>query len=198
MNKRLEITLFGTMYVIGAIYLPRQIIKTGVSAFGQRRWHSLVGDIALGEADSKTIREASGVVGHPLKPGYKTKGISLQADGFGIEVFLGGEFSPVEVVEAENRTVKPKELMPKGEPGDILGVYWAQCNNAMFFRWDDVEHLVQEDVTLVYDSLALLMGRKRSFDLVMDVTWQGNAGRWKENGKPPILHSRKHVLHKVT
>lgn len=197
MSKRLEITLFGSMHVVGAIHLPRVAIKTGMGAYGQKKWHSIVSEIALGRADKKLVHEVGSVVGHALKPSYLTHGISMEGRGFGFEVFYGGEFSPIEAVDAENKTLHPAQLMKGFKPGDMLGVFWARCESAMLFRWDDVEELQEEDVSLVYDSLGPLLGKAVPFDIILDVTWQGQKGRRNAAIDKLELHSLQHVLHKV-
>lgn len=198
MSKRLEITVFGTLYVVGAIHLPRSVIQAGMKAYGQKQWHTLVGDIALGLAGTKVSQEVSNVLGHSLKPSLLIRGVGMHGRGFGFEVFHDGEFAPVNAVEAENSTVNPQELMKSCQPGDMLGVFWTQCEDVMFFRWDDVDELRQEDVALTYDSLGPLLGKGMAFDLIMDVTWQGKRGRRQTNGKKLLFHSRQHVLHKVS
>lgn len=197
MGKRLEITVFGTLFVVGAIQLSRSSVQTGVEVFGRKKWHAMVGDIALGVAGKKVVGEVSNVLGHHLKPSFLGQGIAMQDRGFGFEVFHGGDFSPVDAVEARNRIIRPESLMEGFTSGDVLGVFWAQREDAMFYRWDDVDALRQEELTLVYDSLGPLMGKRKNFDLIVDVTWLGNGGRRNNGGKRRKLHSRQHALHKA-
>jgi len=197
MGKRLEITLFGSLYVVGAIHLPRMVIKAGINAYGQKDWHSIIENITLGMSDKKTVTEASNVVGMALKPSLLLQGVSMQGRGFGFEVFHGGDFAPVNAVEAENRIVKPAPLLKGSKTGDMLGVFYGQCESAMSFRWDDVEELRQEEIVLEYDSVGLLMGQRKTFDLIQKVTWRGKNGLRKGVGPKPEFHSRKHILHKV-
>lgn len=195
MGKRLEMTLFGTYHRVGAVYLFRKSIRAGVGAYGKKGWHVIVRDIALGLASTKVIQEAGNVVGQPLKPLYQVQGIGMQGGGFGMEVFHGGTFVPISMIEAENRTLQAGGLMRQCCTGDMLGVFRAEKQGALFFRWDDVDELVPEDVVLSYDNVAGLLGRKRSFDIAVGVTWKGTKGRRKELDTDGEFQAHRHVFH---
>ncbi|MDC0336558.1 hypothetical protein OAN24_06675 [Pseudodesulfovibrio sp.] len=197
MNKRLEITLFGTLYSVGAVHLTPGIIKVGVSAYGQARWHEIVSQVALGEASKKLNSEVQLLLGQPLAFSYHVQGIALHERGFGMEVFHGGEFMPLSMVEAENKALQPVELMRVYDTNDMLGVYWAKRQGAVSFRWDGADDVGQEEVCLVYDTLTPITASKRPFELALDVTWRGTKGRRKELGAQGALSDHQHVFHKT-
>ena len=197
-RTRLEITLFGTFYMLGALHLTRQCIRAGVSAYGQKQWHQMVSDIALGQGGKKLAVEVSHTIGQPIPVVYRVRGMALHDRGFGMEVFHGGHFRPLDAVEAGNRALQPSVLMQEYAQHDMLAVFWAKRDGAMFFRWDGVDVLNPADVVMVYDSLAPLLAAKTGFDLVLDVTWQGRKGRRKGQDTDGSFHGHGHVFHKVT
>jgi len=196
-NKRLEITLFGIFHSVGAVLLTRETIQAGVSIYGHKKWQKIISNIALDPKAEKLMNEASHTVGHSLRPVYSAQGIAMHGHGFGMEVFLDGKYIPISMVEAENRTLQPSALMRQYNPGDMLAVFWAKRDGAMFFRWEDVDDLNQEEVSLTYDNLAPLLATKYPFDLALDVTWRGKRGRRKPHGKEAALSATKHVFHKA-
>lgn len=197
MGKRLDITIFGTFHTVGALFLFKKSIVTGVKAYGPKKWHAMVRDIAVGVAPKKLVSEVGHTIGQPLAPIYLARGIALHGTDFGIEVFHGGEHVPISMVEAENRTLQPAMLMRQCESEDMLSVFWAKRTGSIFFRWDDVDELKPEDVVLAYDNLSPLLARKKPFELALNVTWQGKKGLRKEFGNDTALQSYKHVLHKA-
>jgi len=196
-SKRLEITLFGTLYSVGMLHMSRDMIKAGMEAYGPGKWNRLVNDIALDTHSRKRINEVSHTIGHTIKIVYQGAGISMQGHGFGMEVFYGGEFFPVDMVEAKNRTLQPAELTKDYKVQDILGVFWAKREGALFFRWDDVGVLSQEDMVLTYDGLGPVLALKRPFELALDIKWQGRKGRRVGMDSSDGFKVQKHVFHMV-
>lgn len=197
MKKRLEITVFGTMYHVGAVHLTPDAIRAGVSAYGQDEWRKHLCAVALGEASKKLSGEVMRVLGQPVVFSYRVQGILMQGRSFGLEIFHGGEHLPVSAVDAESNTLQPSELMRSYKMGDMLTVFWARRPGAMSFRWDDVDNVSQDDVCLAYDSLTPLLAGKRPFDLVVDILWQGKKGQRKEPGAASKLSAHQHVFHKA-
>lgn len=173
------------------------MVRSGTSAYGQRKWNETVRDIALGQASRKRLAEAEQIAGRRLPPLYSTRGIALDGVGFGMEIFHAGAFSPLPVVEAENRTLCPSQVMNQFDSGEMLGVFWSHQKGSLFCRWDDVAELRGEDIVLTYDNLAPLLGRKRSFALVRDVRWRGEGAKRKEFTAIGELRAHKQVFHKV-
>lgn len=195
MSSRLEITLFGTFYRIGILRLGHEAVKAGMKTYGPKKWHAKVVEIALGMKGNRLTQNISHTIGHPIHEIYHAQGIALHGRTFGMEVFHKGNFAPVDMVEASNRELHPKDLMKDCKRHDVLGVFWAKRDDALFFRWEDVDQLNQEDIVLTYDSLAPILGRKRAFDIVLDVTWQGQAGQRKKMGAKTAFTPMKHVFH---
>lgn len=195
MSKRLDITVFGTLYVVAALRLTGAMVKKGIDIYGTREWNRRISRIALQPGDKKLADEVAHTIGQPVETVHRCRGIALHDNAFGLELFHGGEFVPLDWVEAQNKTLHPQELMQGYSHKDMLGVFWAKRDGAVHYRFDAVEELASEDVALEYDRLAPLLGRKRPFDLVVDVTWQGGKGRRNEPGNPGEMTPLKHVFH---
>jgi hypothetical protein len=196
-GKRLEITLFGTLYSVGLLHMNRGMIKAGMKAYGPTKWNRLVNEIAFDSHSRTRVNEVSHTIGQTIKIVYQKIGISMQGHGFGMEVFYGGEFFPVDMVEAKNRTLQPNDLTEDYKVQDILGVFWAKREGAMFYRWDDVEDLSQEDVVLTYEGLGPVLASKRPFDLAIDIKWQGRSGYRSGMDSKEKCKGPKHVFHVV-
>lgn len=195
MSKRLEITIFGTEYSVGMVRLSQAMVKAGMDVYGPRKWNRLVNDIALGTGAKTLAKEVGHTIGHPVKTVYRQSGITMQGTGFGMEVFWGGDFFPVEMVESKNRTLQPTKLMQEYKSKEILGVFWGRRESAMFFRWDDVTALKQEDLILSHDNLAPILARKRAFEIVSGITLKGTGGRRKDIEPSGEFEVQKHVFH---
>lgn len=197
MRNRLDITLFGTLYVVCALRLPNAAVKKGIDVYGPKEWNQRISRIALHPMEKKLAVEVGHTIGHPIETVHRSRGIALHDTAFGLEVFHRGQFTPLDFVEAQNRTLQPDELMQGYRQKDMLGVFWAKCDGVVSYRFEDVEKLSPQDVELTYDSLGALLGRKRPFDVVTDVTWQGHKGKRKEPGPDGPLMPLKHVFHVV-
>ena len=99
------------------------------------------------------------------------------------------------IMEAENRTLQPAQLMRQYKRGEMLAVFRAERNGAMFFRWDDVDELNPHDVVLRYDTMTKVVADTGMFSLAMNVTWRGKDGRRPEL-RPDSLSKFKHIFHK--
>ncbi|MBC15865.1 MAG: hypothetical protein CL942_02310 [Desulfovibrio sp.] len=177
MSKRLDVTMFGTGYRVGAILLSQQTISAGVAAYGRREWHVLLMDIALGVASSQKVKQVNQVVGANLSPLFVSEGIAMQDEEFGMEIFHEGRPVSFTQVDAARRIPRPEQFLSQGKAKDVLGVYHARRDTALSFRWDDVEAFRQEDVTLSIDNCTRLLGGKFKLELAVGVTWKGGAGR---------------------
>ena len=197
MGKRLEITVFGTLYRVTALRISRTIAKSGIRTYGARGWNEVLGDIAMGSGRSNLLSQVQHTLGHELPVPYRADGVVMQGSSFGLEMFHSGIFMDVDVVEAENRTLDPTRLMQGAGKGDLLGVFWGRCDGAMFFRWDDVDEARGEDVTLSYDRVHRLLNRKTGFDLVTDITWLGARGRRKGGESLEGFERLKPVFHMI-
>lgn len=195
MSKRLDITLFGTFYVVGALHLTPQAVRAGVTAFGKKQWQKTVTDIALGGSTVALGKRVAHTIGHPVPLVYEARGIALHDDRFGLESFLGGRHAPMAVMGAENRTLQPGALMRDYKSGDMLGVFRASRLGALHFRWDVGETVHPEEVVLTYDTATALLPDLGTFELALDVTWNGQAGRRQESGSEPLADIRQ-VIHK--
>jgi hypothetical protein len=196
-GKRLEVTLFGTVCSVSVLHLSRDAVKAAVSTYGPAKWNSIVRDIALGASARRKMAEVSHTLGHPVKELYRALGFVMHDKQLGVEVFYGGEHVPIPAVAAENRTLQPKDLMKDCKLRDMLGVFWAMREGAMLFRWDDIEFQGVEELSLVFDGLAPLLGRTQSFDLILDVAWQGKRARRKDLGGGQGFSPLEHVFHIV-
>ena len=197
MHDRLEVTVFGSLYRVAALRFTRSMAKAGMRLYGVREWNTMINAVALDKSRKKLMEQIGHTLGHELVLEYRAEGILMQGTDFGLEVFHRGRFAPLDVVEAENRIVRPRELMKGWSREDMLGVFWGRCDGAMFFRWDDVEELDGEDLALRYDRLSPMLDRKRSLDLVTDVTWQGLRGRRKTADPKGGFHPLKQVFHVI-
>ncbi len=198
MSKRLEVTLFGTVFTVSALYLSRPAVKAAVKTYGPTKWNGIVRDIALGTDAKRRMAEVSHTLGHPVRQLYRSRGLAMHDNRFGIEVFFGGEHVPTTMVAAQNRTLQPQDLMEDCKLKDMVGVFWARREGAVTYRWDAVDFSDQGEVALVYDGLAPLLGRKQAFDLVLDVTWQGRrADKRRELGADQPFAPLEHVFHIV-
>ena len=197
MSNRLEVSLFGTQYSVGILHMSHEMVKVGMETYGPRKWNGLINDIALETNSGKIVNEISHTIGHTIKAVYRSTGMSMQGFGFGLEVFHGGQFYPVDMVEAKNRTLQLSELMEGYKPKDMLGVFWAKRKSVMLFRWDNVKRLKQEDLSLIYDDLGPVLARKRPFEIVLDITWQGQKGQRIQPRHSGSFETLKHVFHMV-
>lgn len=196
MSMRLDITVFGTFYSVGAILLTAKTVRAGIKAFGEKKWNEHIINITLHDPAGKLKDKISHTIGLPLPVVYTKQGIALHDTQFGIEAFYGGHHLPLSVVEAENRTLQPSRLMQMYESGDMLGVFRTSRDGAMFFRWDEVDGIDPEEVVVAYDNLAKLIPGVGAFDLAFDITWRGKKGRRPELRSEPFS-GVKHIFHKV-
>lgn len=197
MRNRLEVTVFGSMYRVAALRFTRSMAKAGMRIYGAREWNNMINAVALDRKRKKLIEQISHTLGQELSLEYRAEGLIMQGSDFGLEVFHRGKFIPLDMVEAENRTVRARELMRGWSKEDMLGVFWGRCDGAMFFRWEDVETLEGTDLALRYDRLSPLLDRKWGFDLVTDVTWQGLRGRRKKGEPKGGFTPLKQVFHVI-
>lgn len=195
MNNRLEVTLFGTQYSVGALRMNRKMVAAGMEAYGPGKWEKLITDIALEPKPKKRIADLCHTIGHTVEVVYNACGIVMQEGRFGLEVFHGGTFFPVDAVGAENKILQPSLLMKGYKAQDMLSVFWARREGVMSFRWDDVDELNQEDISLVYDGLAPMLASRRPFDLTLDVLWRGKKGKRVDVDRCVPFESLKHVFH---
>lgn len=195
MSKRLDVTIFGTGYRIGAILLSRQTISAGVAAYGQREWHALLMDIALGQASTKTVRQANQVVGAKLSPVFMSEGIAMHDEEFGMEVFHGGQPMSFSRIDARRNIPRPEQFLNKERDKQVLGVYHARRDAALSFRWRDIEAFHQEDLMLSIDNCSRMLGGKFSLELAVDVTWKDTAGRYDGTDRNGEWGHFGHVFH---
>jgi len=193
--KRLEITVLGTLYRVGVVHVSRAIAKSGMRTYGGREWNEILANVALGLGRPNLQSEVQHTLGHELPVPYKVDGVGMQEAFFGLEMFHGGLPLEVDVVEAANKTLDPTRMLKGAGKGDLLGVFWARREGALFFRWDDVEEARGEDVTLAYDRVHRLLNRKGTFDLVTDITWNGKRGRRKGGESHEGFERLKPIFH---
>lgn len=194
-GKRLEVTIFGTEYFVGMVRMNNSMVKAAMKVYGLKKWNKLINDIVLGPGGVTLAKKVGHTLGHPIEVLHLYTGITMQGKGFGMDVFWGGEFFPIDMVESKNKALQPSEVMRDYKAQDILGVFWARRESAMFFRWENVDELRQEDLIFSYDSLAALLAKKRAFDLVSDITLGGVKGRRKKSGAHGGYTSPQHVFH---
>ncbi|QGY40040.1 hypothetical protein GM415_07840 [Pseudodesulfovibrio cashew] len=195
--KRLEVSIRGALHLVGAIPLPKRVVKEGLKAFGQGQWTDLITDIALGLASRRIIARTEGVVGASLKPIYRMQGVSMQGNRFGLEVFHAGRDAAVDHIGASHKTIDPGDLLKACAPGDMLGVFHARRDGVLSFRWDGVDPFRQEDLVLEYEDCAPMLGGKSRFELATGVTWQGLAGPRNAGKMSGRFYDRRHVFHTV-
>ncbi len=157
----------------------------------------MINAIALGKNRRKLMEQVGHTLGQGLSIEYRAEGVMMQGAEFGLEVFHGGRFTPLDVVEAENRTVRPRDLMQGWSKEDMLGVFWGRCDGAMSFQWDDVDVLDGQEVALVLARMSSLLNSKRAFDLVTDVTWKGLKGCRKSGESKGGFQPLKQVFHVI-
>jgi len=196
-NNRLEVTVFGTQYSIGLLHMSRNLIKAGMETYGPKRWSKLISEIACNNNSNKLISDVCHTIGHTIKIVYRSTGIAMHHSGFGMEVFHDGKFFPVNAVGAKSQTLHPSKLMKDYKKNDMLGVFWAKRESSMLFRWDDVNSLKQEEIILVYDSLAPVLARKKPFELTLDVMWKGQKGHQIESARSSDFEPQKHIFHRI-
>lgn len=196
MAKRLNITVFGTLYHIGVLHLTPDAMRVGIGAYGKKEWDSILSDVALGQGTKSLYREVVHTIGQPLERVYNEVGVALDGHPFGFEIFLGNEFQAVSMVDALNEVVLPSRIKRRLGPEEALGVYWATQEGGTQFRWDDVDVVHQEDVVLVYDTLSPLLALKHNFNLVREVTWKGKKGRRTTLDFGTGIHLGKQVYHR--
>lgn len=196
-GKRLEVTVFGTMHLVGALHLTQSMVKAGMELYGSDKWGMLVRDIALGRAPTQRIAEIGHTLGHTVKIAYRGGGIALQGARFGLEVFQGGEPQLFDAVAAENAVLDPESLLQGYTSSDLLGVFWGQREGALSFRWDDADPFDQGQISLVYDDFSPLLAGNEPLELVHDITWQGIEGRSKDFAKGEPFTQVKHAFHKI-
>ncbi|MEF2232349.1 MAG: hypothetical protein V3571_15560 [Pseudodesulfovibrio sp.] len=197
MGKRLEITVFGTLYRLGVLRISRAMAKSGMRTYGGREWNEIMSDIALSLSRPNLLSEVQHTLGHEMPVPYRADGVAMQAAFFGLEMFHGGRPLEVDVVEAANKTLDPGRMLQGAGKGELLGVFWARREGALFFRWDDVDEARGEQVTMVYDRVHRLLNRKGVFDLVTDITWDGRRGRRRGGESLEGFERLKPVFHLV-
>ncbi len=196
MRKRLSVTIFGTLYYVGALHLTPDIMRVGRGAYGKDEWDEILSDVALGHGQKNLAQQVSHTIGQPLERVYTCHGVAMDGHRFGMEVFHRGESIDVTMVEALNTVVHPAKYMQGYGPHDALGVYWATQEGGAVFQWDNVEQVNQENIELVYDTLSPLMALKENFSLAQNVVWNGKVGRRKGIDFGTGLHAGKHVFHR--
>lgn len=194
-GKRLEVVLFGTFYTVCALHLSREAVKAAIKAYGPAKWNAIVRDMALGRDAKRKMAEVAHTLGHPVREVYRAQGLAMHDNRFGIEVFHGGEHVPLTMVAGQNRALHPQELMEDFKIKDMLAVFWARRDGAMHFRWDDADFRDQAEVALVYDSLAPLLARRNTFELVLDVVWRDSRGKRRLPGGGQGFTPLEHVFH---
>lgn len=197
MGKRLEILVVGTYHLVGALLLTPRCVKSGVEGYGKKKWEEVVRNIALGVATTKTVKEARQVAGDQLKPVYQVDGISLRGTGFGLEVFHGGTFAPVEMVDSALDSPEPDVYMKNFKAGDMLAVYYARREGAISFRWDEVNDFRQGGVCLHHVNCSAMLGGKHRMQLAVDLTYMGESGHRKVAKAVSGLTGFGHVIHKA-
>lgn len=195
MSKRLDITLFGTLCKVGVIRLHKKAVAAGLKAYGPRKWDAMVTALALSADWKKKTQDIKHTIGHSIEFVFRAEGIVLQGNGFGMEVFHGGHFAPLEGVDATAQQVLPDKLLEGCDSQDMLGVFWGRKDGVMFFRWNDVEEIGQERPTLHYARIKSLLGKKGEFDLATDVTWLGTQGRRADPEDTGQFTHIQHVFH---
>jgi len=194
-SKRLEITLFGTCYRMCVLKLSQAAVRAGMKIYGAGDWKAKTSSIALAPNGKALCKEISHTIGHTIAIVHQGEGIALQGAKFGMEIFHGGNFTPVEFVEADNKTLLPDTFLADCKKNDMLGVSWAKRDGAMFFRWNDVDRIDEKDICLTYDRLGPILGRKRALDIVVDVTFRGKSGQKKKDEANTEYTPIKHVFH---
>lgn len=197
MGKRLEILVAGTYHMVGALVLTPRLVKSGIEGYGKNKWELLVRDIALGVASPKALTQARQVVGDKLKPVFQMDGISMRGTGFGLEVFLGGEFEEVEMVDAALDTPEPEGYMKSFKQGDMLAVHYARREGALTFRWDEVKDFRPGGVCLHHVNGRAMLGGKAQLQMAVDITYMGESGHRKVADAVGGLTGYGHVLHKA-
>lgn len=197
MAKRLEITVFGMLYQVGALHLTNEAMETGVRLYGRPEWHKILQDVALGKPSKKKLSlKIAHALNHDLAPRFSAKGIAMNTEDFGLECFHNGTFMPINAVSSERPVIDIAGIMAKFSPGDMLGVYWARQPGSMMFRWDNVTDFDQKKITLVHEKLRALLGGKESLEIVMDISCRGESGQVAVKGHGPLL-KHSHVFHRV-
>lgn len=193
MDNRLNITLFGTYCVVGAVHLTSAAVRAGIKAYGKKQWQAQIEAIALGE-NGQLAATVAQAIGHSVPVVHRAKGIALHNDDFGMEVFHNGGHRLVEVVAAQNRALHVGDLVQEYKRGDVLGVFRGERPGVMFFRWDDAESVGGDDVVVEYETMSKLIPDAGIYELIVDVTYRGEAGRRPEPAPEPLAEVRQ-VLH---
>ena len=196
-SKRLDVSVFGTEYALTLLHLSSDMVRAGMRAYGPKKWANLFNEVAFNPSARKLMAKIGHTIGHPIKEELSLRGFAVSDKRFGIEAFHGGEFAPLSIVEAQNEALQPKEVMRNYAPGDMLGVFWAKRDGAASHRWDDAQKLEGTDLSLVQRDISPLLGRKRVFNLVVDVTWRGKPGRRPNSFASPGFTPLKQVFHKA-
>ena len=197
-SPRLDVSLFGTEYAVSLLHLSGGMVRAGMQAYGPKKWAALFSEVAFNPEAKRLMAKIGHTIGHPIRQELAVRGIALSDKQFGLEAFHKGRFVPISIVEAQNRTLQPQPVMKDYKNGDMLGVFWARRDGAYMYRWPDVEAVEQTGLTLAYDDIGPLLGRKRQFNLVTDVTWRGRSGRLPSRFQEPGFAPLKQVFHKVS
>lgn len=196
MFKRLNITLFGTLYHVAVLHLTPDIMRVGTRVYGKEQWNGILREVALGTESKKLSGEVAHTLGQPLKKMCDCSGVAMDGHSFGLETFHHGEYKEVNTIAAKVAAANPGKLMKGFDKDDTLAVYWDVEEGAYLYRWDDVDLVEQEEVTLIYDDLSSLLGMKNNFNLARNVIWKGTKGRKKGVDFGTGLHVGGHVFHR--
>lgn len=197
MSKRLEILVSGTYHIVSGLILTPLMIKSGISVYGKARWDQLVREVALGVASKKLLKEVTNVVGSSFKPVFHFDGINMLDEDFGLEIFHGGNFMSVEMVDAAFDTPTPAQYIKTRKRGDILAVYHAQRSGALNLRWQDVDSFKEGAVCLHHVNAGTVLGSKGRLQLAINVDFRGKHGKRKVADAVTQLSGYGHVFHKV-
>lgn len=196
MGTRLNITLFGTYCVVGAVLMKPAAVRAGINAFGKKEWQSLLADLALGIGGNKASKTIGRAIKHPVSVVFQSEGIALHDDEFGMEVFRDGIHHPVDVVAAQNRALQARDVVQDYNRGDVLGVFRGERPGVMAYQWENADSLEPEDVVMVYDTMTRLVPDAGIFELVVDMTYQNKPGVLPRGAAQPLVDIRQ-VLHSL-
>lgn len=196
MFKRLNITLFGTLYHVAVLHLTPDVMRVGTRVYGKEAWDRMLRNVALGSDSKKLAREVEHTLGQPLKRVFQCSGVAMDGHSFGLEAFYRGDYHEVNTISAQNAVVDPGKLMIGFDSEDSLAVYWDVEEGAYLYRWDGVDQIEEEEVTLVYDDLSTLLGVKNNFNLTRNVIWKGKEGSRREVDFGTGLRAGGQVYHR--
>jgi hypothetical protein len=196
-GKRLEISVVGTYHIVNGVILTPTCVKAGIQGYGKSKWDTLIRDITLGLASKKIAKEVAHTVGDPLKRVFRLSGIDMQGLGFGFEPFWGGEFMPVDMVDAALENPKPDQFMGKACRGNLLAIFYARREGALSFRWDDVDDFNPGDICLHHVNGGHMLGGKGRLKVAVDVSYRGKSGKRKVAKAVTPTVGYGHVFHKA-